>query len=380
MKQKLTDRFVKNASPGFYRDAGCPTLNLRVLPFGARSWVQRLTVHGRERAMGLGGYPVVSLAEARDKALENRRLARAGGDPTALGRRKAVPTFEVACGKVIAFHADGWKDSGKSAAQWRASLRDYAMPQLGDMPVSAIEPRHVIACLLPIWNEKRETARRVRQRISAVMKWAVAEGYRTDDPAGEVLTAALPKNGTTRKHHRALPHAQVGEALAQVRASEAWPATKLALEFTVLTASRSGEVRGARWEEIDWDAEVWTVPADRMKAKKSHRVPLSGRALEILREAESLRDGSGLVFASVNGKALSDSTMSKLLREQRVGCVVHGFRSSFRDWCAETSVDRAAAEAALAHVVKGVEGAYFRSDMLNARRELMQDWAEYIST
>ncbi len=376
----LTDRFVRNAPPGFYLDTGCPTLNLRVQDSGARSWVQRLVSNRKEHALGLGGYPVVSLAKARERAIANRTLLRMGGNPFALARRaKAVPTFEAAAESVIAFHSEGWKDAGKSRKQWQASLDTYAMPSLGDMRVSEIEPRDVIACLLPIWQDKRETAKRVRQRISAIMKWAVAEGWRTDDPAGEVLSAALPKNGAVKKHHAALPHAKTAESLNKVRDSEAWPATKLALEFAVLTAGRSGEVRGARWEEIDWEERIWTVPGERMKAKIAHRVPLSGRALDILREAEGLSDGSGLVFPSVSGRVLSDSTMSKLLRELGVQCVVHGFRSTFRDWAAETEENRETAEAALAHVVKGVEGAYFRSDLLEKRRGMMQRWADYIA-
>ena len=235
---------------------------------------------------------------SRQAAFDNRKLARAGGDPLALKRRPDVPTFAEAAETVIGIHAAGWKDGGKSAAQWRASLRDYAMLRLGRRRVSDITTANVMAVLLPIWNDKRETARRVRQRIGAIMKWAVAEGHRADNPAGEAIGAALPKNGVVRAHQRALPHAEVGAAVAQVRAPGAYAATVLCFEFLTLCAVRSGEARLARWDEVDLEAATWTIPGGRMKAKREHRVPLSGRALEVLHEARALADGSGWVFPS----------------------------------------------------------------------------------
>ena len=290
-----------------------------------------------------------------------------------------MPTFADAAEKVITFHAGNWRDGGKSAQQWRANLRDYAMPRLGRLQVSAVTSADVMAVLLPIWHDKRETARRVRQRIGAVMKWAIAQGYRQDNPAGEAI-GALPRNGHVRKHMAALPHADVSDALARVRASAAGASTKLAFEFLVLTAARSGEVRLATWDEIDLVAAVWTVPADRMKAKREHRVPLCGRAVEILNEAQAFGDANPLVFPSPRGKALSDMTLSKLVREQGIAAVPHGFRSSFRDRAAErTNHPREVIEAALAHVVKNkVEAAYARSDLFERRRRLMHDWAAYI--
>ncbi len=239
----------------------------------------------------------------------------------------------------------------------------------------------VMEVLLPIWSTKRETARRVRQRISAVMKWAVAQGYREDNPAGDAISAALPKNGVRRQHQRALPHAQVVDALARVRASKAHRATALAFEFLVLTACRSGEVRGARWDEVDAAAATWTVPATCVKSKLEHRVPLSGRAVAVLDEAREIADGSGLLFPSPTGRVLSDSTLSKLLRELGIGAVPHGFRSSFRDWAAEkTDVPREVCELALAHVNSDrVEAAYRRSDLFDRRRDLMNQWAAYVA-
>ena len=379
MAAKLTAAFVRTVDrPGKYGDQH--GLILRVLPSGGKQWIWRGTVCGRRCDRGLGGYPYVSLAEARQAAFDHRKLARAGGDPAALRAGRSVPTFAAAVETVIEIHAAGWKDGGKSAAQWRASLRDYAMPRLGRRRVADISTADVMAVLLPIWNDKRETARRVRQRIGAVMKWAIAEGHRDDNPAGEAIGAALPKNGVVRQHQRALPHAEVGAALDKVRRSDAGRATVLAFEFLVLTASRSGEVRLARWDEIELEAAVWVVPAQRMKAKREHRVPLSGRGLEVLAEAQKLADGSGLVFPSLTGKALSDSTLSKLCRENAIGCVPHGMRSSFRDWAAECSnAPREVCELALAHVNSDrVEAAYRRSDLFEHRRQLMETWANYL--
>ena len=229
--------------------------------------------------------------------------------------------------------------------------------------MSSVDTAAVLAVLSPIWNEKPVTARRVRQRIGAVMKWAVAQGYRTDNPAGDAIAKALPRGSNGVKHRTALPHGEVSAAVARIWASRAAVTTKLAFEFLVLTAGRSGEVRLATWNEIDLDAAVWTIPAERMKTARPHRVPLAGRAVELLREAADVADGSGLVFPSPRGKALSDMAISKLVKEQGIAAVPHGFRSSFRDWCGDTGQPRELAEMALAHVVRGVEGAYARSDL-----------------
>ena len=383
--RRLTSAFVKNvrhsgrAGPDKYGDQH--GLMLRVMPTGGRQWIWRGTVRGKRVDLGLGGWPYVSLSGARQTAFEFRKLAREGGDPRALRSRQRAPTFAEAANTVIGIHEPGWKDGGKSANQWRASLRDYAMPRLGKLRVSEISTADVMAVLLPIWSDKPETARRVRQRIGAIMKWAVAQGHRQDNPAGDALGAALPKRSVTKKHHRALPHSEVADAIATVRASRAHWATVAALEFLVLTASRSGEVRKARWDEVDLKTATWTVPADRMKMRRKHRVPLSDRALQILADAREWADGSGLIFPSATGRPPSDNTLSKLLREQGIPAVVHGFRSSFRDWSAECSnAPREVCEMALAHVNPDrVEAAYLRSDLFERRRELMQSWADYIS-
>ena len=381
--KQLSAAFVKTVTqPGRYGDGrGGHGLSLLVKPTTTRrlskTWAQRLQVDGRAVNIGLGSYPVVTLADARKKALANRRTVAQGADP----RGSGIPTFAEAVDKVIAIHRDSWRSGSKSEAQWRASLRDYAAPRVGDKRVDQITTADVLSVLVPIWSTKRETARRVRQRIGAVMKWAVAKGYREDNPAGDAIGAALPRHGGSTRHFPALPHNQVGAALATVRASGAWIGTKLAFKFLVLTAARSGEARNARWEEIDFENATWTVPGERMKAGRAHRVPLSSPAVAVLDAAREIADGGGLIFPALTGRALSAMTMTKLVRELRIEAVPHGFRASFRDWAAEkTDHPREVIEAALAHVVRNkVEAAYRRTDLFERRRRLMDDWAAYLS-
>ena len=280
--------------------------------------------------------------------------------------------------QVIDFHRPTWRNP-KSAAQWEASLRNYAFPAFGHIPVDRITSADILAAVHPIWNTKRETARRTRQRISAVMKAAIAAGHRNDNPAGDALTAALPRGGPTQKHQRALPHDQVAAALATVRASNAYPSTKLAFEFLVLTAARSGEVRLMTWDEVHLDTGLWIVPAERMKALREHRVPLSAGASAVFADAAHLRDGD-LVFPSVTGRPMSDATLSKLIRELGIDAVPHGFRSSFRDWCGDSGQPRELAEAALAHTIRNkAEAAYARTDLLDRRRAMMEAWSTYLN-
>ena len=383
-KKRLTAAFVRSVDqPGVYGDEH--GLRLRVYQSRkrksiSRQWIWRGTVNGVRRDAGLGGFPYVTLAEARQTAFEYRKIARAGGDPLALKRQPDVPTFAEAVETVIGIHREGWKDAGKSEKQWRASLRNYAMRRLGRKRVDEINTADVMAVLIPHWHTKNETMRRVRQRIGAVMKWAVAQGYRDDNPAGDAITAALPKNSSMRRHQRALPFGEVGDALNKVKWSGAYRPTVLAFELLVLTACRSGEVRLATWDEIDFDTATWTVPANRMKSKRDHRVPLSGRALEILQEARDFTDISGLVFPSPRGGSVSENTLSKLLRELQIDAVPHGFRSSFRDWAAECSdAPREVCELALAHVNSDrVEAAYRRTDLFERRRVLMEQWSSFV--
>jgi len=372
--------------PGRYCDGN--GLYLQVDPTGARRWVQRLVVRGKSRALGLGSFSLVSLAEAREQARTNRRTARTGGDPLADRRRaQGVPTFEEAAGQVIAIHQAAWKESGRTLRFWESTLRDYVYPQIGGKSVDQVTTADVMAVLLPIWTRKHETALKVRQRIGRVMKWAIAQGYRNDNPAGEAVMAALPQRSVPVRHMQALPHGKVADAIAAVRASRAWVGAQLAFEFLVLTAARSGEVRLAAWDEIDLVALVWSVPATRMKAKREHRVPLSRRAVEVLHEAKRLRGSARhegcaeLVFPSPRGNPIANDKLSALIRELGIAAVPHGFRSSFRDWASErTNHPREVIEAALAHVVSNqTEAAYARSDLFERRRQLMNDWMEYLA-
>ncbi len=380
----LTDAFCRNVQEaGRYADGN--GLYLLVVPSGARRWIQRLVVRGRARKLGLGSFNTVSLAEARELALANRKLVREGGDPRSAGRHRTagVPTFEEAAYKVLAIHKGGWRKGGKTASQWESSLRDHAFPELGGKTVDRVTTADMMAVLLPLWTSKYVTARKVLHRSSAVMKWAVAQGYRTDNPAGDALLAALPKRPRPVQHRRALSHYDVGEALAKVRVGKAWDGIKLAFEFLVLTATRSAEVRLATWQEIDLVSMVWTIPQERMKAKREHRIPLSKRAIEVLRAAERLRPSPQpheLVFTSIGGRQIDASVLSKTLTRLGIDAVPHGFRSSFRDWASErTDHPRAVVEAALAHTVRDqTEAAYARSDLFERRRHLMDDWADYL--
>ena len=377
-EKALSVAFIRSAPPGRHADGN--GLYLFVQPAGTRSWIQRLVIRGRRRELGLGAVALVSLAEARELALANRKLARTGGDPLADKRRvQRVPTFAAAARRVVEQKQGGWR--GRYHAQnWLRSLERYAFPRVGERPVSEVNRADVLEILTPIWHVKAETARAVRQRVRAVLEWAVAMELRADNPCDRVLPVLGPQNDIVQ-HRRALPHQDVAAAIETVRASaSAQPAIKLAFEFLVLTAARSGEVRLTTWEEIDLAGQVWTVPAMRMKAKRGHRVPLSGRAAEILEAARALGDGKSLVFPMRSGKPISMSTIPKMLQHLRIAAAAHGFRSSFRDWAAEeTDHPREVIEAALAHVVQNkVEAAYARSDLFERRRRLMDDWAAYL--
>ena len=374
----LSAAFVRTvADAGRYCDG--QGLYLHVDPSGSRRWIQRLVIRGRKRELGLGGFPLVPLKAARAQALANRRLARSGGDPLAEKRRaRTTPTFTDAAARVLEQKRAGWRNP-KHALDWPASLERYVFPSIGQRRVSEVTSADVLQILGPIWHEKPETARRVRQRISAVMQWAVAMEFRADDPCDRV-GVTLGRQRDVVQHMPALPHREVAAAIDAVRASGATLAAKLAFEFLVLTAARSGEVRGALWPEIHVDGSVWTVPAARMKANRSHQVPLSPAAQALLDAARPLENDSGLVFPSSRARPLSDMTLSKLLKERGIKAVPHGFRSSFRDWAAEeTNHPREVVEAALAHVVKNkVEAAYARSTLFQRRRRLMDDWATYL--
>ena len=350
-----------------------PMTNGRV----SKRWSQRVRINGRETNLGLGGYPVVTLAEARKKALANRRVIEQGLDPRAASR---LPTFAQATEEVIALHSQKWRTGSRTAQIWASSLDRFA-GSLANVTVDKITTAHILEALSPVWHTKNETARKVKRRIATVMKWSIAQGYRSDNPADDRITAALGRNTRPTTHQRALPHSELGAALRQIQGfRRAHWATREALTFLALTATRSGEARFATWDEIDLTARLWTIPADRTKTGRPHRVPLSAGALAVLHRAHQRTRGEGLAFPSLRGKALSTEGLSKLLKENRVGCVPHGFRTSFRNWCAETGVRREVAERALGHqIANAVERAYSRTDLLDSRRELMGRWGCYLT-
>lgn len=378
---RLSSTFVQRVrEPGRYGDGrGGNGLSILVKLTArgdiAKSWAQRLYFDGRARNVGLGAFPIVSLTEARRRAADNAAAVRRG-DPIVRAVRRSVPTLAEASDATLAIHAASWKPGSKSEKQWRSLFASYVPPMLARRRVDEVTAADVLGILAPLTMSKAETARKLKQRLGMVFKWAVTQGHRPDDPTA-AIGAALPRNGKRTDHHRALPFDQVAGAVATIRGSGAYRATVLAFEFLVLTAARSGEVRGARWEEIDIEAASWTVPADRTKTGAEHRIPLAERTVEALREARALSGGE-IVFPTVTGKALSDSTISKLVREAGIKAVPHGFRSSFRDWCGASEVDREVAEACLAHSRPGVEAAYHRADLFDRRREVMTTWAAYL--
>ncbi len=391
LKALQVERFSKK--PGLYNDGA--GLCLRVSSPTARSWVLRYMLDGKAREMGLGPYPDFSLAEARVAASEARKLKARGEDPieareALLSQQRAEAARSVTfrhCSKAyIGARADGWKNA-KTKAQWEAALEAYAMPIIGDLPVQAIDVALVHKVLEPIWSNKTETASRVRGRVEAILDWAKVRGYRQgDNPArwkGH-LENLFPRRSKVQKveHHAALPYVEMGAFMADLKAQEGTGA--LALQFTILTAARTGEAIGARWSEINMDAGVWTIPGARMKAGREHRVPLSKATLSILRTRQKSGERSVFVFpGGKRGKAISNMAMLQTLRRmERDDLTVHGFRSTFRDWAEErTAFTGTVSEAALAHVVGDkVEAAYRRGDLFEKRRRLMDAWATYCGT
>jgi integrase len=350
---------------------------------GSRSWMLRYQLNGRRRDMGLGPYPEIGLARAREKAMEARRLVKEGRDPLAERARTSALSFKAAAEALIENKRPGWRNA-KHAAQWAATLETYAYPKLGPLDVKAVGTGAVLDVLRPIWTTKPETASRVRQRIEAVLDYAAAMGTRSgDNPArwrGH-LDNLLPRPSKVKKveHHAALDWREAPAFMAELAKREGIAAK--ALEFTIMTAARSGEVRGMKWNEIDREAAVWTVPAERIKASKEHRVPLSPVALAMLGDAG---EPDALVFpgAGRNGAPLSDVSLIAVLRRMGRGeLTVHGFRSTFRDWAGETTAHaREVIEAALAHQLKDrAEAAYARGDLFVKRRRLMEEWSAYLA-
>ena len=380
--------------PGLHFVGAVAGLALLVADTGAKSWILRKSIAGKRRDMGLGGYPDVTLAQAREKAREKRALVEMGIDPiedrrsklaTLAASRAKVMTFDECVTAYIKAHGDGWKNP-KHRQQWQNTLDTYASPFIGAIDVALVDTGLVLKCLEPIWKDKTETATRLRGRIENVLDWATTREYRQgENPArwrGH-LDQLLVKPSKIQKveHHAALPYVEIGPFMATLKGIEGMGAR--ALEFAILTAARSGEVRGATWAEIDLKAGTWTIPPERMKAGKEHRVPLSARAVELL-EALPRIEGEAIVFtSSKKDKPLSDMSLTAVLRRMDRGdLTAHGFRSTFRDWASETTAYPGdVVEMALAHTIKNaVEAAYRRGDLFEKRARLMADWAKYCGT
>lgn len=388
--EKLSALAVSRASaPGYYGDGA--GLYLQVSKSGTKSWIFRFTIAGRQREMGLGPLHTISLAQAREKAQACRASLLDGIDPLdarnatkleiALERAKTV-TFDHCAKEYIAAHSSSWKNR-KHVVQWERSLANYASPTIGNLPVASIDTALVMKVLQPIWQTKTETATRVRSRIENILDWATVSKFRVgENPArwrGHLENLlAEPRKVAKVEHYAALPWQEIGGFMVELREREGSAAR--AVEFAILTAARSGEVRGAKWSEVDLDAAVWTVPAERMKAGREHRVPLSTAAVDLLKGMPDLGEH---VFPGQRGNApLSDMSLTAVLRRMdRKDITVHGFRSTFRDWCAESvgnSFPREVCEHALAHSLPDkVEAAYRRGDLIEKRKVLMQVWADY---
>lgn len=374
---------------GHHAVGGVAGLYLYVNDAGARSWVLRFMVGDKRRHMGLGGFPDVPLAHAKEKARQARDDISKGVDPIAqrkaavsqlLAQQMSEKTFEQAATAYIEAHGDTWK-SPKHRAQWEATLKAYAYPVMGKLHVRDVGQEQVLKVLEPIWKTKNETASRVRGRIESVLDWATVRKYRSgENPARwkghlDHLLAA-PSKVKKVEHHRALPIDEMPAFMTDLRKRDGMAAR--ALEFTILTAARSGEVRGASWSEMDFEAGIWTVPAERMKAGKEHRVPLSSAALQLLKVLPRVEKGEHVFYAPRGGQ-LSDMSLTAVMRRMEADAVPHGFRSTFRDWAGErTHYPRELAEQALAHTLDNkVEAAYRRGDALEKRRPMMTDWAGY---
>ncbi|NML43521.1 integrase arm-type DNA-binding domain-containing protein [Ramlibacter sp. G-1-2-2] len=377
--------------PGMHAVGGVSGLYLQVLDSGARTWVLRASIAGRRRDMGLGGFPDVTLALARDKARQARALIDQGVDPIEARREQrsalkastaAARSFKECATAYIEAKAPEWRNP-KHEQQWTNTLEQYAYPVVGDMLVRDVELAQIMRVLEPIWRKKTETAKRLRGRLEAVLDWAAVRGYRSrENPArwrghlDKLLPA--PNKVANREHHEAMPIDDAAAFMVELRAKPGLGAR--ALELAILTAARSGEVRGARWPEFDLQAASWTVPKERMKAAKEHRVPLSPAAVKLLRALPRV-DGADLLFPSRKNTMLSDMTLTKVMRDMDLEAVPHGFRSTFRDWASErTNYAREVAEMALAHTIGDkVEAAYRRGELFDKRRQMMNDWAAFLA-
>ena len=379
---RLTALSVKKINtPGKYGDGH--GLYLIVDSSGAKRWEQRLTVQGRRRDIGLGSLSLVSLEEAREIALKNKRLARDGGDPIAEKRVAEGQniSFKDVAMSVYQLNAPSYRNA-KYAAQWLSSLENHAFAVIGSKAIGSITSADILSVLSPIWVEKNDTAKKIRQRLSQIMKWAKAQGYYSGDNPVELAEHALPKISKIDSHHAALAFSELPNMVQRLSESALMSSTRMALLFLLLTASRQSEVLYANWDEIDIKNRQWVVPASRMKAGAEHIVPLTDKALDILNEAKELYPNSELLFPNErSGRALSDNAM-RLALQKRLGLntTLHGLRSSFKDWASEkTNYQNEVSEMALAHSISNaVEAAYRRGNLYEKRCQLMRDWVDYL--
>ncbi len=387
-KRKLTSLEVNRIKEPGKHPLG-ENLYLQVSKSGTRSWIFRYTLDGKGRWMGLGSASVVSLAKARDLVVDQKRILQKGLDP--LKKRafdlkeeqaKSV-TFKQCAENYIEAHKPKWK-SRKNLIQWQNSLATYAYPVCGDLPVGEIDTATVMKILKPIWYEKTETASRVRARVERILSWATVQGYRNGENPAQWrghLDQLLPNKSTISKtnHFKAMPFDEVGFFIKDLRAMEG--IASRAMEFLILTATRTNETLEARWDEINLDEKVWTIPATRMKAKREHKIPLSHRCIQLLLEMRDLRCSEFVFPGTKHNHPLSNMSLLMILRRMDLKFTTHGFRSSFSDWAAErTNITREVVEMALAHTIKNkVEAAYRRGDLMLKRKKLMDTWAEYCS-
>jgi integrase len=374
---------------GYHADGD--NLYLQVTSSNAKSWIFRFSFDGKRREMGIGPYPEISLEKARESAIELRRLVKAGTDP--IEQRKAdqaakraernnAVTFAYCAKQYIESHRHGWKNP-KHAQQWANTLEQYAYPVIGETIIKDVDTALIMRVLQPIWLAKNETAGRLRGRLENILDWAAVQGFRAvENPArwkGH-LDNLLASPGKVQKnnHFKALPYAEINTLMLALRANGSVSAK--ALEFLILTAARTGEIIGAKWDEIDFDNQLWIVPADRMKAGREHRIPLSSRAFDIVREMQALKTNDAIFPGRSKGGFLSNAAMDKLLQQTLgIDATVHGMRSTFRDWASErTAYPHEVCEMALAHTIRNqAEAAYRRGDLIEKRRNLMEDWLKF---
>lgn len=379
-QKALTSVRINSLSePGRYADGN--GLYLVVDPTGAKRWVLRTLVHGKRRDIGLGGLRLVSLAEARDKAVEFRKIAREGGNPIDVRRqaKAIIPTFADASQQAYESHKGAWRND-KHASQWINTLKTYAFPMIGETRVDHIETRDVMKVLTPIWLAKPETARRLKQRLSTVLDWSKAAGFRSGDNPADGVAKGLPKQPDRKNHFEAMPFDDVAAFLKKLSEVNASEYSRLAFELLILTATRTNEILFAKWDEVDLGEKVWIIPAERMKAGREHRVPLAPQAVKILRRAKEISTSDFIFPGRRADEPMSNMVFLMILRRMDLDFTAHGFRSAFRDWASErTNFPRDVCEMALAHTIKSkVEAAYRRGDLFEKRRELMKAWANFI--